>query len=73
MNPQIYREYTGENNDQVITNLTLIKQRVPSNRYAIKVPILPGHADENSQQDSICKLKELGINEEMIVPFTYII
>lgn len=72
MDPQIYKEYTGENNDQVITNLKLIKQWVPFNSYAIKVPIIPGYADENSQRDSICKLKEFGIKEEIIVPFTYI-
>lgn len=72
MDSEIYREYTGIDNHQVLTNLKLINQQIPSHRYAIKVPIIPGFADELSQHDSICKLKEFGINEEMIVPFTYI-
>lgn len=72
MDSQIYREYTGRDNQQVFTNLKLIQQQLPANKYAIKVPIIPGYADEKSQQDSICKLQELGIAEETIVPFTYI-
>lgn len=69
---QMYREYTGRNNHQVLTNLELIKQRIPIHRYAIKVPIIPGYADEKSQQDSIYKLHEIGIDPDTIIPFTYI-
>lgn len=71
MDYQIYKEYTGGNNLQVLTNLKLIQQ-LPSHKYAIKVPIIPGYADQKSQQDSIYKLVELGIDQEAIIPFTYI-
>lgn len=72
MNSQIYREYTRKDNHQVLTNLKLIKQRIPIHRYAIKVPIIPDYADEKSQQDSIYKLHEIGFNPDTIIPFTYI-
>lgn len=72
MDSQIYREYTGKNNHQVLTNLKLIQQRIPSHKYAIKVPIIPGYADEKSQQVSKYKLYEYGFSEKLIIPFTYI-
>lgn len=72
MDSNIYNEYTGKNSDQVLNNLDLIQQRIPSHKYAIKVPLMPGYADEKSQQDSIRKLQEYGFSDDLIVPFTYI-
>ncbi|WP_455716111.1 radical SAM protein [Anaerosporobacter sp.] len=72
LDTRIYREYTGRDNHQVLSNLKLIRRRIPSHKYAIKVPIIPGYTDNKSQQDSIYKLREFGINQETIIPFTYI-
>jgi len=72
MQPDIYKKYTGLDNVQVIDNLTKLSDKLPEEKYMIKVPLIPDYSDEESVKGSVTFLKELGISENNIKVFEYI-
>lgn len=71
MQPDIYRHYTGRDNQQVIHNLREIVRRLPTEQYVVKVPLIPGYSDVRDVESSVQRLQELGIRQENIATFTY--
>ena len=59
-------------NVQVIDNLTKLSDKLPEEKYMIKVPLIPDYSDEESVKGSVTFLKELGISENNIKVFEYI-
>lgn len=61
MNPEIYKAYTGKDNDSVIRNLQYL-----INKYAkitVRVPIIPGFNTEPDVEKSILALQQMGIKD----------
>ena len=71
MQPDVYREYTGRENEQVIRNLSEICKRLPKENYVIKVPRIPDYTEKHHVEESKKRLLALGIPAENIVTFTY--
>ncbi len=72
MQREIYMDYTGKENTQVIHNLKELIKRLDKKQYVIKVPVIPGYAGEQEVEKSKKCLMELGILEENILSFTYL-
>ncbi len=71
MQPDIYRRYTGRDNQQMIHNLQEIVRRMSPEQYVIKVPLIPGYSDVRDIESSVERLQELGVRTENIARFTY--
>lgn len=69
MDASIYRNYTGAELELTRNNLATLVKLVGAERIIVRVPVIPGYADVNSQSFSISALKELGITN--IDSFTY--
>ena len=69
MDASIYRNYTGAELELARNNLASLIKLVGAERIIVRVPVVPGYADVNSQSFSIRALKELGITN--IDSFTY--
>ena len=65
----IYRAYTGCELSLAIANLKLLLELVGPERIIVRVPIIPGYADQQSQNYSADQLRKLGISN--IDLFTY--
>ena len=67
--PEIYRRYTGKENDIALQNLKTLLSRIPPERVKVRVPLIPGFNDEADRQKTVALLKTLGAaNIEL---FTY--
>ena len=71
MDEHIYHAYTGGDLTLAKNNLIALLDLVGAERVTVRVPIIPGYADVNSQRETIAALKELGVNN--IDPFNYVI
>ncbi|MGN0519041.1 MAG: radical SAM protein [Acutalibacteraceae bacterium] len=71
MNPDIYRSYTGGDNDIVIRNLELLIKLVGTDRLKVRVPLIPEYNTDIDQKASVEQLKNMGITN--IEVFDYII
>ena len=69
MDANIYRNYTGAESEVALNNLVSLIKLVGTDRIIVRVPVIPGYADEKSQALSIKKLNNLGITQ--IDSFTY--
>lgn len=72
MQPDIYKKYTGKENEQVICNLQTLQQRILQEQYVVKVPVIPGYSDEADVENSKEMLRKLGIPKENILSFVYL-
>ncbi len=70
MNPDIYRRYTGRNNEQVIDNLNKLIKRVPETKVTIRVPHIKGFNSEEDVKNSISIIRQIGYSN--IDVFTYL-
>ncbi len=73
MQPDIYKSYTGLDNDRVLDNLSKLCKYLSTDQYVIKVPQIPGYSDEAAVEESVRILAEMGVPEENIMKFRYII
>ena len=71
MNPAIYKAYTGQENDRVIRNLTILAEQVGKEHIVVRVPFIPEFNDKEDVMNSVTKLKEMGFTN--IDVFHYII
>lgn len=71
MHAEIYRNYTGRNNDLVIDNLKMIVRKTRQNNCIIRLPLIPNFNTEADRIASRTALEALGF--ERFDLFTYII
>ena len=69
MNPDIYRNYTGQSNDLVIDNLRLIAEKRRQNNCIIRIPLIPNYNTDADRDASLKALEALGFNRFDL--FTY--
>ena len=67
MNPQIYKTYTGQNNDYVVENLQYLINR--NAKLTVRVPLIPGFNTASDVEKSLLTLQQMGITD--IDRFTY--
>ena len=63
MDANIYRNYTGAESEVALNNLVSLIKLVGADRIIVRVPVIPGYADEKSQALSVKKLNNLGITQ----------
>ena len=71
MNLDIYKRYTGKDNELTVRNLKWLVEQGKADRITVRVPRIPDFNTEQDIENSIRKLKELGITKMDI--FAYII
>lgn len=68
-NPDVYRRYTGCDNQLMLSNLEKLLTLVGPDRITVRVPLIPGFNTEADQSRSRGKLEEMGIRNLDL--FTY--
>lgn len=71
MQPDIYLNYTGQENRQAVENLRALRTQIPQNHYVVKLPIIPGYSGKTEIDASLKALQELGIPTENVAIFSY--
>ena len=61
MNPDIYRRYTGRDNDRVIRNLERLLSSFDPKNVIVRVPRIPGYNTEADVQKSLDILHGMGV------------
>lgn len=61
MNPDIYLRYTGKDNRNVLHNLRLLLEHRSAEEITVRVPLIAGYNTEEDRQESVRRLKELGV------------
>lgn len=69
MNPDIYRNYTGQGNDLVIDNLRLIADAGRQSDCIVRIPLIPNYNTEADREISRKALEALGFDRFDL--FTY--
>lgn len=69
MNPDIYRSYTGQSNDLVISNLRIIADAGRQGDCMIRLPLIPDYNTEADRRKSLKALEALGFDRFDL--FTY--
>lgn len=69
MNPDIYRNYTGQSNDLVLDNLRLIADAGRQQDCIVRIPLIPGYNTEADREISRKALEALGFDRFDL--FTY--
>ena len=59
--PNIYRRYTGQDNDLMLKNLEKLLALVGPDRITVRIPLIPDFNTEDHQQCSRQRLEEMGI------------
>lgn len=58
--PDIYRAYTGKDNDAVMHNLKMLGDIFPKDKIKVRIPLIEGYNDKADMQKSKRILTELG-------------
>ena len=69
INSEIYKKYTEKDNDLVLRNLKIIKDKIPD--IKIRIPIIPKYNNEKDVEESKKYLIKLGYKLEQLEIFTY--
>ena len=69
MNPDIYRDYTGQSNALVLENLRLITDSGRQNDCIVRIPLIPGYNTDADRDASRKALESLGFTRFDL--FTY--
>ena len=59
--PEIYRAYTGRDNQTVLENLSLLLSLTGPDRVTVRVPLIPGYNDEAARERSLSLLYSMGV------------
>ncbi len=70
-NPEIYKAYTGRDNEAVLENLKLLLSLVPSERITVRVPLIKDFNTESDREKSVALLQSIGVTK--IDLFEYVI
>jgi pyruvate formate lyase activating enzyme len=68
-NPDIYRRYTGRNNEKMLENLRFLLSLVGPERITVRLPLIPEYNTEGDRQHSKALLQKMGIQKFDL--FTY--
>lgn len=68
-NPEIYRSYTGKDNERMLENLKGLLSLVGHGRITVRLPLIPGYNTEQDRQKSRQLLTQMGITQFDL--FTY--
>jgi pyruvate formate lyase activating enzyme len=68
-NPDIYRCYTGRNNEKMLENLQFLLSLVGPERITVRLPLIPDYNTEEDRQHSRDALQKMGIQKFDL--FTY--
>ena len=68
-NPDIYRRYTGRNNEKMLENLQFLLSLVGPERITVRLPLIPDYNTEEDRQHSRDALQKMGIQKFDL--FTY--
>ena len=71
MDAVLYKEYTGMELDLSLENLKRLLKRKAADSIVVRIPIIPGMADESKQEETRAKLYDIGIRRFDL--FTYVI
>ncbi len=63
MDPEIYRKYTGRDNDRVRKNLRLLADSGLAGRCTIRIPHIPGYNEDADRDRSIKELEAMGFSD----------
>lgn len=61
MDPQIYYDYTGVDNQYVLNNLKFLINHVNVERIICRVPHIPNYNNDSNVQNSVKLLKQIGV------------
>ena len=61
MNPDIYKQYTGRDNEAVVCNLRLLVERGRGEDMLVRVPLIPGYNTDKDREKSCRQLEMMGI------------
>ena len=68
-NPDIYRRYTGRNNEKMLENLQFLLSLVGPERITVRLPLIPDYNTEEDRLRSKALLQDMGIQKFDL--FTY--
>ena len=68
-NPDIYRRYTGRNNEKMLENLRFLLSLIGPERITVRLPLIPEYNTEEDRQRSKALLQAMGIQKFDL--FTY--
>lgn len=60
MNGEIYKSYTGRDNERVISNLERLISLVGSERATVRIPLIKGFNTDSDREKSVLRLKSMG-------------
>lgn len=60
MNPEIYKAYTGIENDRVIKNLSVLAEHVGKEHVVIRIPFIPKYNSKEDVEKSVALIQEMG-------------
>lgn len=63
MNPEIYKAYTGSDNERVINNLKILSDYINDKQIRIRVPRIPEFNKQSNIDFSVSELKKIGFND----------
>lgn len=70
-NPDIYRRYTGRDNQQMLSNLQKLVSRIGPERIVVRMPLIPEFNTDEDRQKSKALLEDMGVTQFNF--FNYII
>ena len=62
-NPEIYKAYTGRDNQRVLDNLAHLLALVGPDRITVRVPLIPEYNTEADTDRSVALLSEMGLTD----------
>lgn len=63
MDPEIYRKYTGKDNERVRENLRLLADSGLAGRCTLRIPHIPGYNEDADRDRSIKELEAMGFSD----------
>lgn len=61
--PEVYRSYTGRDNDRMLENLQWLLDAVGPERILVRLPLIAGYNTEEDRQRSKTKLEQMGVTQ----------
>ena len=60
MDPEIYQNYTGKENTELLKNLQLLAERGYQDKVTVRIPLIPGYNTQKAQEHSRERLETMG-------------
>ena len=69
MNPEIYKKYTGKNQELMLHNLKLLIKSGKKDQLHIRIPHIPEYNTEADVRSSVEQLRRMGITKTEVFPY----